>query len=449
MKADQAPILVVDDDASQSHLASQNLMDEALAACKQLETVNRELEQQVSIRKTHEREIERLSRLYATLSQVNQAIVRTGSREELLGSVCRIVTECGGYKLAWIGRLDPQTQLVMPFVRAGEAAAYVDEVKLAVDERPEGQGPAGIVFRENRPIVFNDFFSASAGQPWHVAAQAHGLRAVAVFPIHFQGRIWGGMAVYDGEVDAFQDREIALLVEAAMDISFALEHLEREAQRQRAEAALHLALAEKTTLVKEIHHRVKNNLAIMVSLINMQMRRIKHPEALAALQDTQARLSSMSMLHEMMYCSGRMDRVEVKGYLESLCGYLVQSFGMSSQRVQIRSHLTAALMMGIDQAVPCGLIVSELVSNAIKHAFPEARQGEILVELILEAPDSITLRVIDNGIGLPDALKLDEVQSVGLSLVNALVRQLGGTLDIRREAGTLFEIHFPLLPTTQ
>ena len=449
MKADQTRILVVDDDASQARLASLNLMEEAVAACGRLEAVNRELEQELAIRKTHEREIKRLNRLYATLSQVNQAIVRTASREELLGTVCRIVTEYGGYKLAWIGKIDPQTQRVTPFVRAGEAAAYVDEVKLSVDERPEGQGAAGISFRENRPVVFNDFFSASVGQPWHVAAQAHGLRSVAVLPIHFQERIWGGMAVYDGEVDVFQDREIALLVEAAKDISFALEYLEREAQRQRAEAALLLALAEKTTLVKEIHHRVKNNLAIMVSLINMQVRHIRHPEALAALQDTQARLSSMSLLHEMLYRSGRMDRVEVKGYLESLCGHLERSLGLSAQRVQIRSHLPAALMLEIDQAVPCGLIVSELVSNAIKHAFPEDRQGEIMVELILEAPDSIMLRVIDNGIGLPDALKVDEVGSVGLTLVNALVRQLGGTLDIRRAAGTLFEIHFPLLPTTQ
>jgi len=440
---------VVDDAANPSLLASQNLMDELVAACAQLEAANRELELEVAIGKTREHEIKRLSRLYATLSQVNQTIVRTGSSEELLGAVCRIVTECGGYKWAWIGRVDPETLQVMPFVRAGEAEAYVDEMKLAVDERPEGQGLAGIVFRENRPVVSNDFFSASLGQPWHAAAQAHGLRSVAVFPIHFQERIWGGFAVYDGELDAFQDREMALLVETARDISFALEHLEREAQRQQAESALLLALAEKTTLVKEIHHRVKNNLAIMVSLINMQVRRIKHPEALAALQDTQARLSSMSLLHDIIFRSGRMDQVEVKGYLESLCGQLAQSFGMSAPRVEIRSHLPAALMLKTDQAEPCGLIVSELVSNAIKHAFPADRQGEIMVELILDKPDSIILRVSDNGIGLPDTLKLDQVQSVGLTLVKVLTQQLGGTLDIRREHGSCFEIHFPLLPLSR
>ena len=217
-------------------------------------------------------------------------------------------------------------------------------------------------------------------------------------------------------------------------------------ERKRTEDALHLALTEKTALVKEIHHRVKNNLAIMASLINMQVRQIKHPEALAALDDTKARLLSMSLLHEMLYRSGRMDRVDVKGYLESLCAHLKQSLGMSAQGVQIHNRLPAALTMEIDQAVPCGLIVSELVSNAIKHAFPEARHGKIMVELVVEEPDSITLRVADNGIGLPETLSIDQAGTVGFTLVNALTQQLGGMLYIRRERGTLFEIHFPFRP---
>jgi two-component sensor histidine kinase/PAS domain-containing protein len=217
--------------------------------------------------------------------------------------------------------------------------------------------------------------------------------------------------------------------------------------RKRTAVALQLALAEKTSLVREIHHRVKNNLAIMISLINMQVRQLKHPEVLAALADTKARLFSMSLLHEMLYRSGRMDRVDVKGYLGSLCGHLEQSLGMPAQGVQILSRLPDALTLEIDQAVPCGLIVSELVSNAIKHAFPGARQGEIMVELVVEEPDSITLCVADNGLGLPDGLKIDQVVTVGLTLVNALTRQLGGTLDILRERGTRFVIRFPFRPT--
>ena len=143
-----------------------------------------------------------------------------------------------------------------------------------------------------------------------------------------------------------------------------------------------------------------------------------------------------------------MDRVEVKGYLENLCGHLAQALGVVEYGIQIQSRSPAALTLEIDQAVSCGLIVSELVSNAVKHAFPAGRQGEVMVELVVGDSDCVILRVSDSGIGLPDGLRTDQVGSVGLSLVNALTRQLGGTLAIRREHGTMFEIRFPLEPTT-
>jgi len=233
------------------------------------------------------------------------------------------------------------------------------------------------------------------------------------------------------------DRTVNFFVALLLDIT----------ERKRAETALQLALGQRTSLVKEIHHRVKNNLAIMVSLINMQVRRIKHPDALTALADTKSRLYSMSSLHEMLYRTGRMDRVEAKGYLELLCAHLSQTCGMSAQGIDIKNRSSAALTLEIDQAVPCGLIINELVSNALKHAFPNARQGRLKVELLATA-DCVILRVDDNGIGLPDSLKMERVAGVGLTLVNTLTRQLGGTLQIRSKNGTRFEIRFPLRPTT-
>jgi len=219
-------------------------------------------------------------------------------------------------------------------------------------------------------------------------------------------------------------------------------------ERKLAEAAIQQALAEKTVLLKEVHHRVKNNLAIMVSLINMQVRHIKHPDALAALSDTRARLFAMSLLHEMLYRSGGMDRVEITGYLRQLCANLSESLGMAAQAIDIQSHSVAPVMLAIEQAVPCGLIVSELVSNSIKHAFPVARRGEVSVELEQTAADEILLRVSDNGIGLPDDLQIDQVSSVGLTLVNALTQQLRGTRNIRSDHGTRVEIRFPLQPVS-
>ena len=219
-------------------------------------------------------------------------------------------------------------------------------------------------------------------------------------------------------------------------------------ERKRDDVNLHLALEEKTALVQEIHHRVKNNLAIMVGLINMQAHQIKHPEALAALTDTKARLFSMSLLHEMLYSAGRMDQVEIQSYIQRLCGHISQSHGLSARGIQIQNSPSAPLKVGVDQAVPCGLIISELISNTIKHAFPNDRQGKVTVDMVLTAPDIVTLRVTDDGIGLTDDhLKIDQISTLGLSLVDALTRQLRGTLVIQRGLGTTFEIRFPLEPT--
>ncbi len=185
-----------------------------------------------------EQEIERLNRLQVTLSQINKTILRVRSREELFQEACRITTEHTGFKVVWIGWHDRETQAVIPVGRAGNDEGYLDNIQVYADNRPEGQGPVGTCIREDKPCVFNDFLHDPRSQPWHEAAAAHGIRAVTALPIHFNEEVCGALAVYAAEPDVFRDKEIALLEEAAADISFALDNLEREAQRQRAERAL-------------------------------------------------------------------------------------------------------------------------------------------------------------------------------------------------------------------
>ena len=192
----------------------------------------------ITERKGHEREIVRLNRLYATLSQINHNIVHVKSREELFQKVCRVTAESGGFEVVWIGRRNPETQEVVPVGRAGATEGYLDKIKVYADDRPEGHGPVGTCIRENKPCIFNDFLNAPEALPWHKAALAHNLRAVAALPIHFKDEVWGAFSVYDEQAGAFGDKEIALLAEAAMDISYAMESLEKGEQRQAAETAL-------------------------------------------------------------------------------------------------------------------------------------------------------------------------------------------------------------------
>ncbi len=181
--------------------------------------------------------IERLSRLYAALSRVSQAMVRSASQEKFLRQACAALTEHGRFLLAWIGRHDRGTQEVVKAAWSGRAAAYLDGAAIYADDRPEGRGPTGTAVREGRPYICGDFMRDPRTAPWHEASARHGIRASAAFPLKLRGEVWGALSAYSGEAGFFRDREIHLL-EAASVVSFALEHLEGEVLRREAEAAL-------------------------------------------------------------------------------------------------------------------------------------------------------------------------------------------------------------------
>ena len=192
--------------------------------------------QDITVRKAGEREIARLNRVHATLSEINACVARATSREALFRDVCAIATTQAGFKLAWIGWHDLETHRVQPLARSGDIA-YLDKVEIYADDR--GLGPVGACIREGRPAISNDFLAEPRGLPWHEPARAHGLRALAALPIRLGGAVRGAFAVYAGEADAFQDKEVALLGNAAENISFALDALARQEQHQHAERALH------------------------------------------------------------------------------------------------------------------------------------------------------------------------------------------------------------------
>ncbi|HWR88674.1 MAG TPA: PAS domain-containing protein, partial [Dissulfurispiraceae bacterium] len=213
-------------------------------------------------------------------------------------------------------------------------------------------------------------------------------------------------------------------------------------ERKMAEDALRASLEEKTVLLKEIHHRVKNNLQIVSSLLNLQADQEKNEAALAALRDTQNRVRSMAMLHEMLYRTESLARVDFASYIEGLCAQLFHALSADPHRVRLDCR-AAAVELGLDHAVPCGLLVNELVSNAIEHAFPEGRAGSITVELCRRADDRLVLTVADDGIGLPAGLDISHTSTLGLQLVRILTTQLKGTLDVKRGKGTAFHVTFP------
>lgn len=192
----------------------------------------------ISVMLQREREAVRLSRLYEALSQINQTIVWSRSREELLSKTCRILVENAGFTLAWIGWHEPETQRIVPLAIGGALEDYVRSISVYADDRPEGRGPTGTAFRSGRRYITNDLQNDPATLPWRESMVRHGLRAAAVFPIRENGSIRGTLNVYASQPGFFQQREIALLEEAASDISFGLDNLARDEAARAAEMAM-------------------------------------------------------------------------------------------------------------------------------------------------------------------------------------------------------------------
>jgi two-component sensor histidine kinase len=198
-------------------------------------------------------------------------------------------------------------------------------------------------------------------------------------------------------------------------------------------------IEQKEIMLREIHHRVKNNLAIVISLLNLQLRNNKDPELHRIICDIEMRIRSMALIHEHLYRSDNLDRIPLASYLRSLLGIIMGAF--SDHKINM-VHQLEPVDVNIEIALPLGLIANELITNAFKYAFPGIINGEIQVQLIKESDDQYMLIIKDNGVGLPATFSMDSDKSLGLFIVRLLVEQLGGSIEIDRHNGTAFTIRF-------
>jgi len=206
------------------------------------------------------------------------------------------------------------------------------------------------------------------------------------------------------------------------------------------EKQMQTSLQEKDVLLKEIHHRVKNNLQIISSLLNLQSMYIDDKEAFNVFKESQDRVKSMAIVHEKLYQSGNFAEINFSEYLKNLASSIYSSYGVDMDiiKLKISGDNTS---LDINNAIPCGLMTNELLTNAIKHAFPQGRLGEINIDFHKKNNEYI-LTVQDNGIGLPRNLDLEKTESLGMRLINSLVSQLDGKLEVTSNNGTKFKITF-------
>jgi PAS domain S-box-containing protein len=276
-----------------------------------------------------------------------------------------------------------------------------------------------------------------------------GIKCLLMQPMVFQDRVVGLVEVADRRGErSFTDQELSLAQLFSNQVAGAIENArlyeraqEEIAERLRAEERITASLREKEVLLKEIHHRVKNNLQVISSLLRLQSRSIDDQDILEIFTESQHRVRSMALIHEKLYRSHDLARVDFGSYIQDLASFLFRSY--RAERGAVRLSVDAdGVSLPIDTAVPCGLIINELISNSLKHAFADGREGEIRVSLVAEQEQRIRLAVSDNGVGFPEDVDFRRTPSLGLQLVNTLVDQLDAEIELYNGEGTRFEIAF-------
>jgi two-component sensor histidine kinase len=233
------------------------------------------------------------------------------------------------------------------------------------------------------------------------------------------------------------------LIKGQVDSSLLERAIRYAIERKRAEERITAALREKEILLRELQHRVRNNLRIISRLLYLQSGYIKDKEALEMFEESQNRIKSMALIHDKLYQFKDLGKIDIAHYIRELVTELAYSYGVKPDEIKLKINVQEVLL-GVDTAIPCGLIINELVSNSLKHAFPDGRTGEIRIDFLRSVNDNntFTLVIDDNGLGFPKDLDFRSTETMGLQLVNTLVKQLSGSIELNGSRGTKFQIAF-------
>ena len=304
------------------------------------------------------------------------------------------------------------------------ATGFTNTAVEAIEELPFDEPPYSSVIVEPKPL-FVDGHDASSVP--HMAE--FGLKSLAIIPLCRYDQIIGALNVGSFKRHIFSQAEKDLLVAIGNEVGVVIAKLQ-------ADELIKASLKERETLLKEIHHRVKNNMQIISSLLSLQAAQATERETVDMLDESQRRIRSMALIHEKLYRSGSLAEIDFGDYVESLIDELLRMCNVAEGAITITTDIEN-VRLGVDTAVPCALLINELVSNCLKHAFPDGRTGDVTVAL-QRANGAHTLTVADNGVGFPADLDFRATDSLGMQLVVTLVGQLDGTITLDRTNGTTF-----------
>jgi PAS domain S-box-containing protein len=401
---------------------------------------------EVTARKRAETEALQRQREAEVLAQLAQTLNTSLELDMVLQRVAEGAQELCGSERALIMLREPDGESLVSRYQVGfPRMPYVD---LRVEP---GKGIGGQVLATGRPLRTADYAADPRfSKDYLDYIRTDGRLAILTVPIIIGSRVEGVLYVSNPTSRPFTAQHELVLLRLADHAATAIRNaqLYHAAQdelgrRTAAEAQLQTSLRDKEVLLREIHHRVKNNLQIVSSLLNLQLRAVDNPHLRALVQDSRQRVQAMDLIHEALYQADDLSRVPFEMYVRRLAAQLLRAYDVAPRRIRLSVHADP-LTLDIDKAAPCALIFHELFSNALKHAFPDGRPGTIDVALHC-TPHQLTLRVRDSGVGVPPELDWRHTNTLGLKLISMLTEQLGGTLRLDREGGTTFTLTVPLL----
>jgi two-component sensor histidine kinase len=329
---------------------------------------------------------------------------------------------------------DGEAQRIEAEAKTDHAAISVRLLRAPVTPEALPESVLRYVARTQEILILGD---ASASNQFALDSyiREHHARSILCLPLVKQGQLMGVLYLENDLTPyVFTPSRTVLLKLLAAQAAISLENV-------RLYAGLQRSLDERGILLQEVHHRVKNNLQLISSLLNLQANRVPDSAVAELLADCRNRVRSMALAHENLYRAGNFSRVPMAAHIRNLCDHLIAAYRVPSRGIRLAVRVPD-LELDLDRAVSCSLIVNELVSNALKHAFPDGRAGSVSVDLEPRGANRLALVIGDDGVGLPAGCDFHDTDTLGLQLVSDLTHQLHGSLDVSRDVGTTFTIVF-------
>lgn len=396
----------------------------------------------ISEKKKAEEEILKKNAELSTLNKIGNSINKLAEPSEILALIFSMVGRLFDNNNLYIALYDEKKQEIsFPIYTVKGEYVYLKNRKLR-------KGLTEYVLKTKKPLLINNNIEESF-KKLKIEQLGEKSKSLVSVPILLSNRVIGVITLQDYNKEyAYEESQVELLTTIASQVAISLENsrlfatLQQELEEKKeAEKRIIASLHEKELLLQEIHHRVKNNLQIMSSLLRLQSTYFKNPEIQHIFKESENRIRAMAIIHNKLYRSLNYDRVDFADYVGTLIQNLYLSYGADTSKIVLQVNLND-IHLNIDTAIPCGLIINELISNSLKYAFPGNKNGTITIEMNLNGNEA-ELSVRDNGIGISKDIDPMKTDTLGLKLVQLLTLQMDGSVEVVNSSpGTEFKIKF-------